>query len=691
MEDQSIKSAVINEILRIACFIVYYIVLIAIGAAILAGAFWGAYHLVMDILPAVHSIRVIILLIMVAIGLCLLAIMLGIYLVKPLFSFYKNRNKTRVEVTAAECPELFAMVYELAEKIKCPKPKHIYLSPDVNACVFYDTSFWSIFFPVQKNLEIGLGLFDGTNVDELKSIIAHEFGHFSQNSMKVGSTVYVTNVVLHNLLYTDDFWDRFLDEWCMSDTGLIRSFGVMTRGLTNGIKWVTFHVYKFVQKGYLKLSRYMEYDADNIACQCVGADTFVSALCKIEVLARKDDVYRQMLQSLINEKELVVNYFAGRTVLYGVLPFKEMPALKHNEPLMNPVQMHQASSGIKIEDVWSSHPSLEDRIANARQTVVHTENVINTDPAWMLIPQTIAEKVSNHITSIIKEGINEAMDSISDGQFEEWTRKVIKENFIDERLRPFFDWQTIAEFNLEAQVDTPKESPFTEENAQQIAEFVVAVNDWQVFNQVKNKEVDVRELQYNGVVYKRKNLPLEEFKIRLDILRDKVIQIYTDIYAYVRSKCDEEEEQKITNAFAGLFYAQRIQQESLPRLFEHRAKLFQELNRATRRDKGEYDQLCSEVMDYEQHLKKVISDLDLDRIAIALSANDFIDYLKEYLKEQHNSRYQVNATAINDMFTITEGLASLQGEVQSVAKRTICDITLTTVYCMELSCAPVAM
>lgn len=204
------------------------------------------------------------------------------------------------------------MIRDVARQTGCKMPKHVYLSPDVNACVFYNTSFWSIFFPIRKNLEIGLGLFDGTSVDEIKSVIAHEFGHFGQSSMKVGSTVYVTNSVLYNLIFTDDFWDKWLDKWCMSDTGIIRFLGVLTRALTNLVKHLTVHVYQFVQKGYLKLSRYMEYDADGVACRCVGADTFISALCKIEVLGRKNSVYQQMLSSLANERKMVSNVFRGK-------------------------------------------------------------------------------------------------------------------------------------------------------------------------------------------------------------------------------------------------------------------------------------------------------------------------------------------------------------------------------------------
>ena len=81
----SVKSAATNELLRIICFILYYIMLIGLGAAILVGAFWASFHLILDILPEVGNIRAMIFIVMLVIGICLLALMLGIYLIKPLF------------------------------------------------------------------------------------------------------------------------------------------------------------------------------------------------------------------------------------------------------------------------------------------------------------------------------------------------------------------------------------------------------------------------------------------------------------------------------------------------------------------------------------------------------------------------------------------------------------------------------
>jgi hypothetical protein len=173
-----------------------------------------------------------------------------------LFSFTRSKEADdSVEIKREDCPELFMVIDDIVKHTGCKKPKHVYLSVDVNACVFFNSSFWSIFFPVRKNLKIGLGLFEGLNIDELKSILAHEFGHFSQKSMKIGSTVYVINQVLYNMTYTQDFWDKMLDAWCSSSYSPWAITGGLTRWFTNGVKRMNVSMYRFVERGYRKLSR----------------------------------------------------------------------------------------------------------------------------------------------------------------------------------------------------------------------------------------------------------------------------------------------------------------------------------------------------------------------------------------------------------------------------------------------------
>ena len=68
-------------------------------------------------------------------------------------------SQNRVEVKREECPKLFSMIADVAKSTGNKMPKHVYLTAEVNACVFYNsTSIWAIFFPTRKNLMVGLGL-----------------------------------------------------------------------------------------------------------------------------------------------------------------------------------------------------------------------------------------------------------------------------------------------------------------------------------------------------------------------------------------------------------------------------------------------------------------------------------------------------------------------------------------------------
>ena len=80
-------------------------------------------------------------------------------------------------------------------------------------------------------------------------------------------------------------------------------------------------------------------------------------------------------------------------------------------------------------------------------------------------------------------------------------------------------------------------------------------------------------------------------------------------------------------------------------------------------------------MDYEQHLKKVIAEINLDWVAAAINTEEYIMKLKEYLKSNHNSNFSIGTAAINEMFHITESLSDIQSAVYGIAIHSICDIT----------------
>ena len=303
MNQAGIKASVWSVLWRIAIFMAYYFLLIGIGLLIIAAVIVFVINYAIPIISAARG-TLFWLAIIAFVGLCCLAVMFAAFLIKPLFSFTEStESDNTVEVEREDCPELFEVISDIVKQTGTKMPKHVYLSADVNACVFFDSSIWSIFLPIRKNLKIGLGLLNGLSIDEFKSILAHEFGHFSQKSMKVGSSVYVVNQILYNMTTEKDNWDDLVESWCTPDSDNIFSntfafFGILTRGLTSWVKKANIMMYGFVQKSYMKLSRQMEYDADDIACSCVGKDAFISAMYKTEVNANNNSDFIDILKVL---------------------------------------------------------------------------------------------------------------------------------------------------------------------------------------------------------------------------------------------------------------------------------------------------------------------------------------------------------------------------------------------------------
>jgi len=130
------------------------------------------------------------------------------FLLKFVFAQTKTDTSHLTAITAQDEPRLFALIDEIVNEVDTSFPKKVFLSHDVNASVFYDSTFWSMFLPIRKNLQIGMGLINVVTQQELKAILAHEFGHFSQRSMKLMSYVYHVNQIIYNMLYKNEALDN---------------------------------------------------------------------------------------------------------------------------------------------------------------------------------------------------------------------------------------------------------------------------------------------------------------------------------------------------------------------------------------------------------------------------------------------------------------------------------------------------
>lgn len=194
-----------KTLLSIVAFGLIYLLLVLFTIALCSAIIFVVYVLISEF-P--HFI-----LLFLAISLIVSSLFVFVFLIKFIFSFERMNTSHLLEVDKDAEPKLFALIEEIVQEVETQLPKKVYLSSEVNASVFYNSSFWSMFFPVRKNLIIGMGLINSVSYQELKGILAHEFGHFSQRSMRVGSYVYHANHAIYNMLYNNESLNKLSEKW----------------------------------------------------------------------------------------------------------------------------------------------------------------------------------------------------------------------------------------------------------------------------------------------------------------------------------------------------------------------------------------------------------------------------------------------------------------------------------------------
>src|SRR5438270_626474 len=110
-------------------------------------------------------------------------------------------------------------------------------------------------------LLIGMGLVNVLTLSEFKAVLAHEFGHFSQNSMKLHRYVYTANQIIADMVIGRDWLDEMLDR-CKRREDALAIFGwalwsvlwLFRKGLEG-----CFYGINFLSRS---LSRQMEFNAD---------------------------------------------------------------------------------------------------------------------------------------------------------------------------------------------------------------------------------------------------------------------------------------------------------------------------------------------------------------------------------------------------------------------------------------------
>jgi Zn-dependent protease with chaperone function/tetratricopeptide (TPR) repeat protein len=197
-----------------------------------------------------------------------------------------------IEATSTEHPRLFESLSQVADRLKTRPVDRVYLTPSANISVMQEGSGpFGLLGKRERVLHIGISTLPLISREEFHSILAHEYGHFSQN---------------------DTFYGRFIFQVSAS---LATSLAVMSAagGFMNYINpfywfwWCYLKAYTLLAKGF---SRSREFLADRQAVAAYGKNTFISGLTKVSVdgVLFESTVYNS-IQQLLSQGRAFTNAF----------------------------------------------------------------------------------------------------------------------------------------------------------------------------------------------------------------------------------------------------------------------------------------------------------------------------------------------------------------------------------------------
>lgn len=156
-------------------------------------------------------------------------------------------------------PELFTEIDNLTKTLDALKIHQVILDEQLNAAVVQHPRF-GILGGQKNTLFLGLQLLLALSPQEMRSVLAHEFGHLSGNHSRFSGWIYRIRLTWHRIMVAFEDSDSF-------GASLMRRF----------FDWYSpkFSAYSFA------LARNNEYEADNIASELTSANVAAKALVNV--------------------------------------------------------------------------------------------------------------------------------------------------------------------------------------------------------------------------------------------------------------------------------------------------------------------------------------------------------------------------------------------------------------------------
>lgn len=230
----------------------------------------------------------------------------------------------------SDAPRLFELIKRIQVATKGPEVHHVLLSSEFNAAIIQRPRL-GIFGWHENYLKIGLPLLHALSPDEVRAVIAHEFGHLSRKHGVSSGWIY-----------------RVRQTWIQVLGNMERHRDYGTDIFHKLFNWYApyFYAYSFV------LNRATELEADRFAVVLAGKQNAARALIKIELKGRAidDEFWPGFFRGAESERD------APQDVFTALLKWVR-------EPLTAEEAQRSFSQSLTHKHNYSdSHPALGDRL-----------------------------------------------------------------------------------------------------------------------------------------------------------------------------------------------------------------------------------------------------------------------------------------------------------------------------------------
>ncbi|KIM12700.1 MAG: hypothetical protein KU37_02125 [Sulfuricurvum sp. PC08-66] len=230
-----------------------------------------------------------------------------------------------------EAPKLFAELDSLRKELKSLKIHEVILNTSLNASVTQHPRLGVLGW--QKNyLILGYRLLLTLSPEQMRSVVAHEFGHLSLNHSRFAGWIYRIRLT----------WERIM--YAFENT---QSWGAIL--MSKFFQWYSpkFRAYSFV------LARKSEYEADTISAKLTSPSTAADALINLYTIA-----------SFLDEKywKEYIN-FADELPHPPHEPYKGFSDFLQRYSIENDIVQKKLQEELSIQThYFNTHPSLNDRL-----------------------------------------------------------------------------------------------------------------------------------------------------------------------------------------------------------------------------------------------------------------------------------------------------------------------------------------